>query len=160
MIFDRIENHHRYNLGPHWEQAFSFLKTLDANSKPGRYDLVKGDKMYALVMTYPPLLKSEGKTEAHNKYIDIQCTLGGVEGMYVYDRNKLQVQHPYDISRDVEYYTHDYSHEHFLSVHAGEFAVFFNTDAHMPQMLATGSQGNITKVVVKVRKDLLLGNKK
>jgi len=155
MILDRLNNHKRYNFGPAWEQAFEFLMTLGPETPDGRYDLIAEDQMFAMVMTYPPLDKTKGKPEAHNTYVDIQSTLSSMEGMYIYDREEMKVLTPYAPSKDVEFYEPNERHEHFISVAPGEFAVFFRTDAHMPQMPVRQSTEPIKKVVIKVHKDLL-----
>ena len=158
MILDRIENHCRYPLGSAWNQAFDFLKTLSPETPEGRYDLLDEDRMFAMVMSYEPLQKEKGRPEAHNTYVDIQSTLSSIEGMYIYDRKELEIQSSYDSMKDVEFFAQNEAHEHFICVAPGEFAVFFATDAHMPQMRVPGINDLIKKVVVKVHKDLLTPN--
>lgn len=155
MILDRLKNYKRYNLGPSWSQAFEFLQGLTPKTPDGRYELMGDDLMFAMVMTYEPLEKEASRPEAHKTYIDIQSTISSIEGMFIYDQEELKIETPYDSQKDVEFYSPNRDHEHFISVSPGEFAVFFSSDAHMPQMKTSGQTGPIKKAVVKVHHRLL-----
>ena len=58
-------------------ESFDFLKTLDPNSEEKRYEL--GNGIYAVIESYSSKPLSEGRIEAHKKYLDIQMVLSGSE---------------------------------------------------------------------------------
>ena len=79
MIFDTIQNCEQYfKLHPQYEKAFAFLKQAMAEFPATGKHEIDGDKLFASVQAYNTLTE-DGKMEAHEKYIDIQCMLSGEE---------------------------------------------------------------------------------
>ena len=80
MIIDRIENANLYkNIGERISKSFDYIKTTNLKNLPaGKYP-IDGENIFALVSEYKTKLESEGKLEAHKKYIDVQYVLNGEE---------------------------------------------------------------------------------
>lgn len=88
-------------------------------------------------------------SESHRKYIDIQVIVAGEELMEVANIGKLPVKEPYDEARDVIIYG-DFAGTSVLRVGAGEGAVYFPEDGHMPNLRVGADPVLMRKVVVKV----------
>lgn len=148
MITDTINNSASYSMGPAWEKAFSFLKTLNADSPEGDYP-IDGTSMFAIVMSYETKQPAQGKFEAHRKYADIQSTLVGAEGIGVTQTDGLTANTEYEEERDVTFYDTPETVPALIDVYPGSFAFLLPQDCHMPQ-LAVGEPQMIKKVVVKI----------
>ncbi len=80
MIIVKInEAEELYDLDERMETALKYIENTDLNAlENGRYE-IDGDNIYAIVQDYQTKSQSEGKWEAHKKYIDIQCVIKGKE---------------------------------------------------------------------------------
>ncbi len=107
-----------------------------------------GDGVFALEQAYDTKPASEGRWEAHEKHIDVQVVVAGRELMRVIEVNQLSLTEDLRSERDLMFYA---AHEggSTLRVLAGEAAVFFPVDGHMPS-LADGPTSLVRKTVVKV----------
>jgi len=88
-------------------------------------------------------------SESHRKYIDIQVIVVGEELMEVANIAKLPVKELYDEARDVIIYG-DFAGTSVLRVGAGEGAIYFPEDGHMPNLRVGADPVLMRKVVVKV----------
>lgn len=86
--------------------------------------------------------------ESHRKYIDIQFILEGEECIDVLPIGDLAVTKAYRDEKDVIKYA-DNPGGNRLRLRAGEGAVFFPEDGHMPGQFANAT-GVVRKTVVKV----------
>lgn len=111
-----------------------------------RVDLAGG--AFALEQAYRPKARPEGFFESHRKYIDVQVIVAGEELMEVEDISRLTVAEPYHDERDLIKYA-DTPMASVLHMRAGDGAVFFPEDGHMPSLRWRG-EGLVRKVVVKV----------
>lgn len=111
-----------------------------------RVDLTDGS--FALEQSYVPKSRPEGFFESHRKYIDVQVIVDGEELMEVEDAIRLTVTHPYDPERDLIKYA-DCPTASLLRMRAGDVAIFFPEDGHMPS-LHWRDVGLVRKTVVKV----------
>ena len=148
MIIDKIENAHIYkNIGERISKSFEYIKATDLKTLPtGKYE-IDGDNIFALVSEYKTKPESEGKLEAHRKYIDVQYVISGEELMGFAPFGKQQILEPYKEENDIVFFTGDKS---FTKVSAGMFAIFFPEDVHMPG-INTGKISDVKKLVIKVR---------
>ena len=82
MIKDNIKNANLYyNFSTFVEAGLKYLENTDFSAlETGKYE-ISGQDVYALVQDYSSKPKSEGKFEAHKKYIDIQYIIKGEELM-------------------------------------------------------------------------------
>lgn len=112
-----------------------------------RVDLAGG--AFALEQAYKSKARNDGFFESHRKYIDVQVIVVGEEVLEVVDVSRAKVNQPYVAERDLITY-HDTAAATPVRLHAGEAAIFFPADIHMPG-LRTGAEGAVVrKVVVKV----------
>jgi YhcH/YjgK/YiaL family protein len=151
MILDRLADSAIYHrLGDRFGAGFDYLRETDLRSlADGRYE-IRGENVFAIVQTYQPKPRPQGRWEAHRLYADIQYVVSGVEQMGVGPLVGLKVVAPYDAEKDVEFYA-DLPHQQWISVAAGNFAVFLPHDVHMPSLSLDGNLAEVKKVVIKVR---------
>ena len=117
-----------------------------AAGKSRRVELAGG--AFAIEQVYETRARSEGFYESHRKYIDVQVLVAGEELMEVADISRLTVQQAYDVERDFILYA-DFTAPSVLRVQAGEAAVFFPEDGHMPS-LRVDQPMLVRKAVVKI----------
>ena len=148
MIIDKIENAYLYKaLSKRIEKAFEYIKATDLkNITPGKYE-IDGENIFALISEYKTKPDSEGKLEAHRKYLDVQYVISGEEQMGYVPLNDQQILEPYKEENDIVFYTGNKS---FTKVSEGMFAIFFPEDVHMPG-ITTGKISEVKKIVIKVR---------
>jgi beta-galactosidase beta subunit len=121
------------------------LKRL-ATGTTERVELAGGS--FALEQPYQPKLRPEGFFESHCKYIDVQIIVEGEELMEVEDISRLTVSQAYLPERDLIKYA-DTATASVLRMRAGDVAIFFPEDGHMPSLQWRGP-GLVRKAVVKV----------
>jgi len=146
MILDILDNASRYEaLHNNFTKAFQFLKRVDlATLAEGRYD-IDGDIIFAIVAKDQGREKDEAQLEFHNKYIDIQMVLGGVDEMGWKARsNCTNIIDEYDPENDIQFAAD--APTAWATTEPGHFAIFFPEDAHLPLI----AKGLIHKVIVKV----------
>ncbi len=114
----------------------------------GRVD-IDGERLFALVQTYPTRHPAHCRFEAHRDYLDIQYIVRGAEAIGWFPTHVLDINEPYDEKRDIIFFETPGSYT-TLEVFAGGFALFYPGDAHMPGMQMIGHE-EVKKVVVKVR---------
>lgn len=149
MIFDRIDRIGLYrNISPAMETAVSFITGLAAPSLPFGDFTVEDGRVYGFCRYFD--LKPEGRLryESHRRYIDIQYLLEGCEEMLCADTGSLGILSSYDPEKDIAFHE-DAGRFVRLTLHPGDFAVFFPADAHKPCCAAEGCERS-RKIVVKV----------
>jgi len=149
MIQDLLERAGDYEaLHPGLAEAFAFLRRPDlAELAPGRHD-IDGDRVYAMVARGAGRKAVDALLEVHDRYLDIQYVLTGVDDMGWKPRAECRRSATaYDPRADVAFFSDE--PEAWLHLRPGRFAVFFPEDAHMPMV----SDDTLHKVVVKVAVD-------
>lgn len=111
-----------------------------------RVDLAGGS--FALEQPYLARTRAEGFFESHRQYIDVQIIVEGEELMEVEDISRLTVAQAYNPERDFLKYA-DTATAAVLRMRAGDVAIFFPEDGHMPSLQWRGP-GLVRKSVVKV----------
>jgi biofilm protein TabA len=148
MIIDTIQNASKYfSAHPLFAKAFEFINQTDlANAVDGKSDISDGLKA---IFSNAPGKTSEAscaKFECHNKNIDIQLCISGVETIGWKPREKCVTPNgDYNAEKDVQLF-HD-APDTFFQLTDGQFAVFFPEDVHAPMI----GEGTIKKLVIKVR---------
>lgn len=104
---------------------------------------------FAIEQVYQTKERPEAFFESHRQYIDVQVIVAGTEDMEVLDITRLSVTQPYLEERDFIKYA-DTVGASVLKLGAGEAAVFFPVDGHMPCLRPEGCAGLVRKTVVKV----------
>ncbi len=156
MIVGEFAHWRQRLAGPAWETAFSYLTSLDARA-PEADTALDGDAIFGRVMAYRTRTPEEGLLESHRRYVDVQTTLEGAEGIEWFPRESLHVKLPYDDARDVELYHRPGAPPARVDVHPGTFCVLFPEDAHLAQQIVGNTPRHIRKAVVKIRVDLIEG---
>ena len=146
MILDILENAHQY-LAVHkgFAKAFEFLRRSDLKELPVDKYEIDGDRIYAIVAKDPGREKEDALLEIHEKHIDIQLILDGIDNMGW--KPKTSCTQPfgeYDQESDLQFFADE--PDVWLATQSGAFAIFFPEDAHMPLI----SSGQLHKVVVKI----------
>ena len=148
MIIDTTHNGFKYfSVHPLFAEAFEFIKQTDLIKAPdGKSDISEGLK--AIFSNKPGMTAetSVAKFECHNKHIDIQLCISGVETIGWKPREKCV--HPngnYNEEKDVQLYLEQ--PDMFFRLTAGQFAIFFPGDVHAPMI----GEGMIKKLVIKVK---------
>jgi YhcH/YjgK/YiaL family protein len=130
-----------------------FRASLQANgTDPGRWQ-IDGDRLYYFIAEGTTRPAAEGKLEGHRKYIDVQYVLEGVEriGCRLLDGDCLVVRDMPE--QDAALYA-DCPGEFFVTVSAGQYAVFFPWDLHRPGCWP-GEPAPVKKAVLKISVDLV-----
>ena len=148
MIIDKTSNSHLYeNISERICKSFEYIKITDLNNlPPGKYP-IDGENIFALVSEYQTKPESEGKLEAHRKYIDVQYVISGEELMGYAPLGTQHILEPYKEENDIVFFKGDKS---FTKVPAGMFAIFFPEDVHLPG-IKTEESVKVKKLVIKVR---------
>lgn len=149
MILDVLDNADRYlTLNKGFKYAFSFLMRDDLKKlSPGQYE-VRNDRVFAIVEEAQGRKREDAELEAHEKYIDIQLVIEGLDTMgWKRKATCKQVSKSYDAAKDLQFFRDD--PEVWLPVHAGMYAIFFPEDAHMPLI----SDSGLRKVIMKIAVD-------
>jgi YhcH/YjgK/YiaL family protein len=148
MIVDKLENASLYfGLGERITAGLRYLKENDCTRLPPGKQTIRGEQIFALVQDNTTKPRTEGKWEAHKKYIDIQFVASGDEEMGYANVNTLKVQKPYD---EIDDYALFEGLGSFVLVPPGSFAIFFPEDGHMPGVAVNGKSSAVRKIVVKV----------
>ena len=148
MIIEKLSNSHLYSgLGERINKAFSYLKQTDfSKMELGKYE-IDGESIFALVNEYNTKDQSEGKLEAHKKYIDVQFVAKGSELMGYTPLENQQIIEEYNEPNDITFFSGKKS---FTQVDEGMFAIFFPTDVHLPG-IKVNEKSYVKKVVIKVK---------
>ena len=147
MIIDSIRNASRYfSVHPLFEKAFEYIHQTDlANAADGKSDITEGLK--AIVSNAPGKTAetSLAKFECHDKNIDIQLCVNGVEAIGWKPREKCVTPNgDYNEEKDVRFFSD--APDMYFQLTNGQFAIFFPEDVHAPMI----GEGDIKKLVIKV----------
>ena len=148
MIIDTIQNASKYfSIHPLFAKAFDFIHSTDlANEPDGKSDIAEGLK--AIFSNKPGVTTeaSVAKFECHNKHIDIQLCINGIETIGWKPREKCFKENGgYNEEKDVQLY-HEQPDTYFQLTN-GQFAIFFPEDVHAPMI----GESEIKKLVIKVK---------
>ncbi len=108
-----------------------------------------GSGAVAIEQVYETKLRSEGFFESHRKFIDLQVIVEGEELMEVADVASITANQPYQEERDLITYL-DTANASHLRLVAGQAAIFFPVDVHMPTLRLHTSASLVRKTVVKI----------
>ena len=150
MIFDSLKNSALYYpVSPRLEKAFGFIASTDWETmEPGIHEL-DGKDIYVNVME-PELKKpADAKLEIHDAYIDIQVLIRGEQETFGWSE-RADLRKPlgeFDAGKDIRFF--DDEPQTFYTLRPGQFTIFFPEDGHAPMI----GEGNVRKIIVKVRKN-------
>ena len=150
MIYDKLENAASYPMGPAFQKAVEFVKTLNASTPDGRYE-VDGDKITARVMSYETQDGAPAKYEVHRNYADLQVLIAGHETIFVRMAEGLEVQTPYNAEKDCEFLSPDgKAAELNVQLFPGYFTLLLPQDAHMGKGTTCLGKCSLKKAVIKI----------
>lgn len=145
MILDSLENAALYApIHPRIALALGELARLSALPE-GRYAL-DGEQVFAIIEQYQTKPREDALWEAHRKYIDVQFVVEGAEVMGVAPLQNMEAQGEYDEAKDYQPFAGDGD---FFTLRAGQFAILFPQDVHLPQRSLNQPQ-TVKKIVIKV----------
>lgn len=150
MIMDRLEKLVEYIPDQYREGVSAFLDMVSDDMEEKTYEIY-GTHVFAKVMSYPTKEPMDCKIEAHNRYIDIQATISGAEGIDLFKRVELKEQVSYNEANDVAFYVED-NEQAFASNRniPGYFSMIFPEEAHRPQERVEGCDNFVKKFVIKL----------
>ncbi len=148
MIYDSITNIETYaGISDDIRTGLEFLRDAKSDMSNGVYQF--SPRVKAIVSEYETKSQNENGFEAHRQYIDIQCTLQGLERIACLPIEMLKETTPYSEETDAALYTSPAIHPQEMTIGNGYFAIFFPQDGHMPGLCADVPM-KVKKVVVKV----------
>lgn len=136
-------------LGPNFKKAIDYAVAMDFSAlEPGKYS-IDGEAVFAIVNEYSTKPVSECDPESHREYADIQVMVTGVERFGHTPLTGQPETTPYDEEKDVALYTLTPEDLNYVTLHPGEFIIFFPYDIHQPEVFMH-QPGLVRKVVIKV----------
>ena len=109
-------------------KALEFLSSLrEDDLSLGRHDV--NDAFYYNVQEYETKVDNLRHFESHIKYVDIQMLVSGVENLQVIDINRLQVETPYNETKDCLFY-HPTNYAASTILRPGSAIILYPKDAH------------------------------
>ena len=148
MIIDTLANASKYfSLHPSFAKAFDYINQNNvATLADGIYETPEGLKVIVNTGMGKTAESSLAKFECHDKNIDIQLCVKGLETMAWRPREKcLTPNGEYNPDKDVRFFSD--APDMSFQLTDGQFAVFFPEDVHAPMI----GDGEIKKVVIKVK---------
>ena len=150
MIITRIDKLENYiNLNEDFKTVIENTARFSSpDMENGKYKIT--ERVFAVVNSYESAEAKKDFFENHRKYIDIQCVLAGSEEIYTADAQRLTIDREYDAENDYELYK---TPKEFsaLVLSAGDCAVFFPGEAHLPGVMKKSGAEKISKLIFKVR---------
>lgn len=138
-----------YNLSNRIKLALKYLEQNDLKElENGRYDIL-GDDIYVNIQDYTSKPETQGKWEAHRKYIDIQIMVKGSEKIGVGEIDNFQTSEAYDEGKDLEFLSATNDNYQFINMNENDFIILYPQDVHMPQ-IALNTPSYVKKAVVKI----------
>ena len=149
MIIDTLNNAARYAcVHPLFAKAFQYISSIDlATIEDGKYE-IDGDNLRAIVSNKKGMTAAESaaKFECHDKHIDIQLCIAGVEQIGWKPREACTDQRgEYNPEKDVVFYNDP--PDMYFELRNNHFAIFYPEDVHAPMI----GEGFIKKMVIKVK---------
>lgn len=148
MIIDTLNNASKYfSLHPLFAKAFEFINATDlANAADGKSNIADGLKAIFSNAPGKTAEASLAKFECHDKNIDIQLCITGVETIYWKPRAKCVTPNgEYNAEKDVRFFSD--APDTSFQLTDGQFAIFYPEDVHAPMI----GEGEIKKLVIKVK---------
>ena len=148
MIIDTIGNASKYAaVHPLFAKAIEFIRQTDLLNQPdGKLEIAEG--LTAIFTNTPGKTReaSLAKFECHDKNIDIQVCINGLETIGWKPREKCETPNGvYNSEKDVRFYSD--APDTFFQLTNGQFAIFYPEDVHAPMI----GEGLIKKLVIKVK---------
>lgn len=150
MITSTLAQLHWYKtISPNFEKAISYALTTDFRTmETGKYP-IDGENVLAIVNEYTTKPASECDPESHREYADIQIMIAGTERFGYVPLTDQEASTPYRPEKDVALYSIPAEEIDYITLHAGQFIIFFPTDIHQPEVFFHQPE-LVRKVVLKI----------
>ncbi len=159
-LFGKLEDIISQAENERFNTAFKYLEKLaDKSSKEYREimsyssgickKIELDNNNFVLKQVYSSKEREECFFESHKKYIDMQFIVSGEEIIEVVNLNYLTCTQIYDEGKDVTIYKNT-NQSSLIILKAGDIAIFYPQDAHMP-CIKVNTCNKVVKAVVKVR---------
>jgi biofilm protein TabA len=148
MVIDTVANAKKYySLHPLFAKAFEYVAKTDiANLPEGVSEIMDGLKLIVSNGNGKTKETSLEKFECHDKNIDIQLCVKGLETIAWKPREKCVVPNgDYNPEKDVRFFND--KPDMFFQLTDGQFGIFYPEDVHAPMI----GEGTIKKLVFKVK---------
>ena len=154
MVFDSIKRIGRYLPEKYCDRIISWInENISSELAEGEY-AIAGEDVFVRVLSYKTKKEEECRIEAHNRYVDIQSTISGEEGIQIYKREMLETEYAYSEKKDVVFFRKTADPSAKINVTEGTFAMLFPDEAHQPEISFNGECPFIKKFVIKIREEL------
>lgn len=159
MVCGRLADLGKYIPDEYREKIVSFVEKIDKDMPEGFYE-IEGEEIFARVMSYDGKERRECAIEAHDKYVDIQFTLSGTEGIDIFKREELKEKTEYSEQDDVVFFYDELEDNRnaeggrpYINISniSGFFSMIFPNEAHRPQICADEQNRHIKKGVIKIK---------
>jgi biofilm protein TabA len=138
---------------PYLQKAIDFLRGGSWREFPeGRFE-VDGHKIWGLVQCYETLMGPPERLEVHRKHVDLHLIVSGEETIGWIPSEHLAPDDSYDEERDVGWGTVSSHHMDYVArvrLRAGQLAVFFPSDSHLPRQAGGMPPAMVEKILTKV----------
>lgn len=150
MIMDHLNHLLRYIPDKYQQGVGVFLAQVSPDMEEREY-AIYDRHVFARVMSYDTKEKEDCRLEAHNRYIDIQASITGAEGIDVFERKALRIKEEYQPDNDVVFFWQDAQIPYAQNQNIpGMFSMLFPGEAHRPQEKAAGYENHVKKFVIKM----------
>ena len=148
MIIDTVANATKYTgLHPLFAKAFDYIHQNDIAHLPdGVSEIAEGLKVIVNTANGKTAEASLSKFECHDKNIDIQLCVKGVETIAWKPREKCVTPNgEYNPEKDVRFFND--APDMSFQLTDNQFVIFYPEDVHAPMI----GDGEIKKIVIKVK---------
>jgi len=129
-------------------RALEIIEELDWETvECGRYDV--DDELYYMVQEYETKYPEQARYEAHEKYVDIQYIVKGIERMEFAETSKLKVTESYNPEKDVKFLEEPKVIDASI-VEEGDYRIFYPEDAHRPGLCVNNTPAKVKKILAKI----------
>lgn len=129
-------------------EAIEYLSKQDLAGMPaGKYQV--NDDFYYMVQEYVSRDEADCHLESHQKYVDIQWIVSGVEAIDCAAVDGLEIDKEYNPEKDITFYKEPANMMRCV-LGSGSYVVLLPENAHKP-CIAVGEPTQMKKVVAKVR---------
>lgn len=145
MILTTLEGAERYYaINPLFKKGIDYV-LAHRDAEVGRYE-IQGEDCFVMFVEAQKRPIADAKLEVHDRYIDVQVVLQGVEGFGWKPRVEcLAPQGAFNTEKDILLF--DDAYDRVVEASVGELAIFFPEDGHAP--LVGG--GSVRKAIIKVK---------
>lgn len=149
MIFDTIDNLHKYKSIPNLEFILDFMKGKNLADLPEGEIEIKGKDLFLMVLRYFPKPAQVRNFETHNIYTDVQIIVRGAEKIHITNKENLGERIEDKKKReDFNLFAVSGSVSELIAKE-NNFIVFFPGEPHKPSCLYQESKEPVMKVVFK-----------